>query len=237
MSDAGRIASPRALARVTGALYLCIMVAAMFAEGFVRDRLIVSDDAATTVRRIAESQQLWRWGIVADVSTTLCDVAVAVLLFILLKPAGARVSLAAAVFQLVYSAMMATSAALLVGPLFLIKHAPAGAEMQMLVSYSLSLHQTTFSIGLILFGIHLVMIGLLIARSTFLPRLIGLALAVAGLCYITNSVLGLVAPDVASGLFPWILLPGFLAEGALTLWLIFVGVNAERWQAADSLMT
>jgi hypothetical protein len=237
MTDAGRIGSPRALARVTGALYLYIMVAAIFAEGFVRDRLIVSGDGAETARRIAASEQLWRWGVVADVTTTLCDVAVAVLLFLLLKPAGPRVSLAAAVFQLVYSAMMAASAALLVGPLFLIKHAPVGAQMQMLVSYSLSLHQTTFSIGLILFGVPLVMIGLLIARSTFLPRLIGLALAVAGVCYITNSVLGLIAPDVARGLFPWILLPGFLAEGALTLWLIFVGVHAERWQAADSLMT
>ena len=229
MSDAGRIASPRALARVTGALYLWIMVAAMFAEGFVRNRLIVSGDAAETVRRIAASQQLWRWGVIADVTTTLCDVAVAVLLFLLLKPAGARVSLAAAVFQLVYSAMMATSAALLVGPLFLIKHAPAGAEMQMLVNYSLSLHQTTFSLGLIFFGIHLVMVGVLIVRSTFLPRLIGLALTVAGVCYVTNSITGLLAPDVASGLFPWILLPGFLAEGALTLWLILVGVNEPRW--------
>jgi len=237
MTDAGRIGSPRALARVTGALYLYIMVAAIFAEGFVRDRLIGSGDGAETVRRIAASEQLWRWSVVADVTTTLCDVAVAVLLFLLLKPVGPRVSLAAAVFQLVYSAMMAASAALLVGPLFLIKHAPVGEQMQMLVGYSLSLHQTTFSIGLILFGVHLVMIGLLIARSTFLPKLIGLALAVAGVCYITNSVLGLIAPDVARGLFPWILLPGFLAEGALTLWLIFVGVNADRWQAADSLMT
>lgn len=231
MSDAGRISSPRALARVTGALYLCIMVAAMFAEGFVRDRLIVSNDAAETVRRITEFEQLWRWGVVADVTTTFCDVAVAVLLFLLLKPGGERIALGAAVFRLVYSAMMAASAALLVGPLYLIKHAPAGTEMQTLVSYSISLHQTTFSIGLILFGAHLIMVGLLIARSTFLPRLIGLALAIAGACYITNSILGLVAPDMASGLFPWILLPGFLAEGALTLWLIIVGVNAERWKS------
>ena len=233
MSDAGRIASPRALARVTGALYLWIMVAAMFAEGFVRNRLIVSGDAAETVRRIAASQPRWRWGVIADVTTTLCDVAVAVLLFILLKPAGKLFSLGAAVFRLVYSAMMAASAALLVAPLFLIKNAPAGTEMQMLVSYSLSLHQTMFSLGLIVFGIHLVMVGVLIARSTFLPRLIGLALTVAGVCYVTNSVTGLLAPDVASGLFPWILLPGFLAEGALTLWLLIVGANESRWTSAE----
>ncbi len=209
----------------------------MFAEAFVRDRLIVSGDAAATVRNISASQQLWRWGVAADVSITLCDVAEAVLLFVLLRPAGRSASLGAAFFRLVYSAAMAASAALLIGPLHLISQAPATAEVQALVSYSLRLHDAAFAVALSLFGIHLIIAGWLIARSTFLPRPIGLVLVVAGACYITNCFLGLVAPTLADGLFPWILLPGFLAEGALTLWLIIVGVDPVHWIAADAVST
>jgi hypothetical protein len=213
------------------------MVAAMFAEAFVRDRLVVSGDAAATVRNISTSQQLWRWGVAADVSITLCDVAVAVLLFVLLRPVGRSASLGAAFFRLAYSASMAASAALLIAPLLLISREPASAEVQALVSYSLRLHDAAFAAVLSFFGIHLIIAGYLIARSTFLPRLIGIALAVAGACYITNSFLGFVAPAVAGSLFPWILLPGFLAEGALTLWLIIVGVDPVRWIAAEAVHT
>lgn len=187
----------------------------LFAEAFVRDRLIVSNDAAATVHNIASSEALWRWGVAADVSTTLCDVAVAVLLFVLLAPVSRAMALSAAAFRLAYSAAMAASAALLVAPLFLLRDAAGGSQpMTALVAYSLHLHGAAFEIALTLFGVHLVLVGVLVARSTFLPRLLGAGLAVAGACYFANSFIGLVAPSFGKGLFPWILLPGFLAEGA-----------------------
>ncbi len=113
-------ASPRVLARVTGALYLYIMAAAMFAEAFVRDRLIVAGDAAATAHNILASEQLYRLGVAADISITACDVAVAALLYILLRPAGATLSLLAASFRLAYSAAMTLNAAFLIGPLLLL---------------------------------------------------------------------------------------------------------------------
>ena len=228
--------SPRALARVTGALYLYIMIAAMFAEAFVRDRLLAPGDASATARNIAASQDLWRWGVAADVSTTACDVAVAALLFFLLRPVNRAASFGAAFFRLAYAAAMAANAAFLVAPLGLLGKVSGAApseQVQSLVMFSLRLHDAGFDVALVLFGVHLVLIGGLIARSTFLPRWLGLALAVAGVCYVANSFIGFVAPDLASGLFPWILLPGFLAEAALTLWLLIVGVNAERWRGAS----
>ena len=233
MADARR-SSPRALARLTGGLYFYIMAAAMFAEAFVRDKLIVSGDAVATVRNIASSTDLWRWGVAADVSTTLCDVAVAALLFILLKPVSRTVSFSAAFFRLAYSAVMAVNAAFLIAPLLLLGDAVHGtAEVQSLVRYSLRLHGAIFDIALTLFGVHLGLVGVLVARSTFLPRLLGAALTIAGVCYVANSFIGFVSPACDSKLFPWILLPGFLAEGALTLWLLIGGVNAQRWFAVD----
>ncbi len=83
-----------------------------------------------------------------------------------------------------------------------------------------------------LFGIHLVLAGLLIARSTFLPRLLGAALGIAGACYVATSLAIFLSPPLASHLLPWTLLPGFLAEGSLTLWLLIAGVNTDRWTSA-----
>ena len=234
MVDAAKRGSPRALARLIGGLYLYIMVAAMFAEAFVRDKLIVAGDPAATARNIASSERLWRWGVAADVSTILCDVAVAALLLILLRPVSQTASFSAAFFRLAYSATMAASAAFLVAPQLLLgdtAHGPSSEEVQSLVSYSLRLHGAAFDIALTLFGVHLVLVGALIARSTFLPRLLGAALAIAGVCYVANSFIGFVSPAFASRLFPWILLPGFLAEGALALWLLIAGVNVQRWFA------
>jgi len=236
MAGAAKRSSPRVLARLIGGLYLYIMVAAMFAEAFVRDKLIVAGDAAATARNIASSEGLWRWGVAADVSTTLCDVAVAALLFILLRPVSRTTSFSAAFFRLAYSATVAASAAFLVAPLLLLGDTggPASADVQLLVGYSLRLHGAAFDIALTLFGVHLVLVGVLIARSTFLPRLLGAALTIAGVCYIANSFIGFVSPAFAGRLFPWILLPGFLAEGALTLWLLIAGVNVERWFAVST---
>lgn len=228
MSEAAGRSSPRALARLTGLLYLCIMVMALFAEAFVRDKLIVSGDAAATLRNIAASEGLWRWGVAADLATTLCDIAVTALLFVLLAPVSRPLALTAGAFRLAYSAAMAANAALLMAPLLLLKTAD-GATLAMMM---LRLHTTGFQIGLGVFGVHLTLVGLLIARSTFLPRWLGAALSVAGLCYLANTFIGLLAPALASQLFPWILLPGFLSEASLTLWLLIVGVNPAKWRQA-----
>ena len=129
---------PRSLARLTGAIYLYIMIAAMFAEAFVRDKLIVTGDSVATARNIASSEGLWRWGVAAEVSTILSDVAVAVLLLVLMRPVSRTVSLGAAFFRLTYAAVMAASAAFLLAPLVLNVDGPAAspaavAEMQSLV--------------------------------------------------------------------------------------------------------
>jgi len=235
VSDTQVRASPRSLARLTGGVYLFIMAAAMFAEAFVRDRLIVSGDAAATIRNIAANDTLWRWGIAADVSTTLADVAVSALLYLLLKPVSRSLSLGAAFFRLAYSAAMAACAGFLIAPLQLIHQPPPGlspTEVQALTGFSLRLHDAGFVVALTLFGVHLMIVGGLIARSTFLPGLLGLALALAGSFYVTNSLLRVLSPTLADALFPWILLPGFLAEGALSVWLCVGGVNPGRWLAA-----
>jgi hypothetical protein len=107
-------------------------------------------------------------------------------------------------------------------------------QLQALALASLNLHGTGYSIGLVFFGFHCVLIGYLISRSAFLPRILGVLMAIAGLGYLTNSFVNLLAPSLQHYLYPWVLLPGGVAELSLCLWLLVIGVNVQRWKEQAS---
>ena len=92
-----------------------------------------------------------------------------------------------------------------------------------------------FGVGLIYFGCECLILGYLIFRSGYLPRALGVLMPIAGLCYLTNSFALLLAPTFAPRLFPWILLPCFIAESSLALWLLVKGVDVPRWREAASV--
>jgi len=79
-----------------------------------------------------------------------------------------------------------------------------------------------------------VLIGGLIAASNFLPRIIGVLLVIAGCCYLINSFTGLIAPTFERQISPYILIPGFVAELSLAVWLSAVGLNSSRWRELAS---
>ncbi len=83
--------------------------------------------------------------------------------------------------------------------------------------------------NLIFFGVYCLLIGYLIFHSTFLPRILGLLMAFGGLGWLT-----FLSPRLANYLSPYNVAPGLLGETALTLWLLIVGVNAERWKQQAS---
>jgi hypothetical protein len=84
---------------------------------------------------------------------------------------------------------------------------------------------TAFDLYLIFFGLWCVLIGYLIFRSAFLPRILGVLLAIDGLGWMLY-----LSPPLASNLFPPIATAAGLAEIPLELWLIVAGVNAQRWR-------
>ena len=77
-------------------------------------------------------------------------------------------------------------------------------------------------------------LGYLIGWSAFLPRILGVLMAVAGLCYLTNSFASFLAPAFGAPLFYYILAPSFLAELTLCLWLLVMGVNVQGWKKQAS---
>ena len=140
----------------------------------------------------------------ANLIATACYIAVTLLFYDLFKPVNKGLSLLAALFSL---------AGLVIGTLSLFH----------LISSPIN--------NLVFFGFYCLLIGYLIFRSTFLPRILGVLLAIAGCGYVINSYLTFLAPILARHLFPWLLLPGFPAELALALWLVIKGVNTSRWDS------
>lgn len=229
--------NPKATARVAGFAYLVIMLLAPFAEMVVRGGAIVRNDAAATAANILAMEQLWRWAFAAELVTVAADTIVAVLLYVLLRPVNRTVALFGAVFQLVMVALQSLKALIHLMPLILLQAGDtflthfSVEQLQDLSYLSLRVHNEIYDIMLFLFGIHCVLVGWLIARATFMPRILGWLMALAGACYIFNTFAGVLAPDFSRGLFPWILLPALPAEGGVTLWLLIMGVNVEKWRA------
>jgi hypothetical protein len=227
-------ASPRRLARTAGALYLVNIVAGAFAIGLVPAKLIVSDPA-TTAHNIQTHETLYRLGLTAHVVVTLTNVPMALLFYELLKVVNRRLALLDVFFTLVATAIEAAGLLNQFVPLVLLGNGryadglPA-AQLQALARLPGDLSGIDYSIYGIFYGFDILCVAYLVAKSGFLPRTIGVLLAVDGLAYLINGFTDLLAPGVAAHLTPWIDVPAPLGEGSLCLWLLIAAVDAERWK-------
>ncbi len=218
--------SPQVYARIGGVLYLILILVGMFAEIFVRAKLIVPGDAIDTANHIMSSQLLWRFGIAADLIMHVLDIPIMLIIYILLRPVNKNLALLALLFNLIQTAVLVANKLNLIAALFQSQSAELHAQMYI----SLKLHDIGFGMGLIFFGFTCLVNGYLIFRSGYLPRIIGIMIQIAGLCYLTNSFLLLLAPKFAEIIFPSILVPAFIGELSFCLWLIVKGVNVQKWK-------
>jgi len=92
--------SPVVYARVTGVLYLLIIIFAGFSQGYVRGSLVVPDDAVTTAQNIIASPELFRLGFATDLMAFILDAIVSVLFYVLLRPVSKTLALVAAALRL-----------------------------------------------------------------------------------------------------------------------------------------
>ncbi|HXA78040.1 MAG TPA: DUF4386 domain-containing protein [Candidatus Acidoferrales bacterium] len=226
-------ASPRLKARIAGVFYL-LTTATGFAE-VVRGRLVVYSDAAATATNILAHEPLFRLAFVADLIVNPCFIALTLLFFDLFKPVNRSLSLLAAFFSLVGCAIASLICLFQLAPLIVLgsAHNVSGfnvEQLQALALMFLKLHAQGYNVSLVFFGFYCLLIGYLIFRSTFLPRILGALMAIAGLCYLTSSFATFLSPGVAARLFPYILVPGSVAELSLILWLLVKGVNDQRWK-------
>jgi hypothetical protein len=230
----------RAQARTAGWLYLVVIGAGIFAEFYSRASLTVRGDPAATAHNLLTHMAVYRAGLVADIAGTAAYVAITALLYLLFRPVSRTVSLTAACFSLVGCAGMCADMFAHIVPMLLLGGAPylnamPAPELQALVLTSLRLHSYGYLVIMVFFGCYCALLGYLVFRSGFLPRLIGILLLFAGVCDVSKSfsvILDLPIPDALGAVYS---LAALIGEGSLALWLAAVGVNASAWQSRAPL--
>jgi hypothetical protein len=210
---------PHSYARIGGALYLVIIVAGILGPLLTRDQLVVPDDAAATAANIAASPDLWRLGIALNVVMQLCDVPVMLILFLLLSPVNKSVAVLALLFNIVQTATLVANQLTLVAAQLL------AADQAGLTDVAIAAYSSGEALGLVFFGFTLLGTGYLIRHSRYLPWRIGLLIQIGGVAYIVNSFLLFVTPDLANIV---LLIPAFIAELSLALWLLIKGVDTAK---------
>jgi len=226
--------SPQVYARLAGGFYLLEAVAAVFGQMFVLGRVLVRGDAAVTAANILRHETMFRLGYASSLVAVVFHVVWALLLYELLKPVSRRTSLLAAFIILVACPIQALAGLAYAAPLIVLKGGSAfstftAEQLQALALVFLRLNAMCFNAYLVFFGVWCGLVGYLIYRSTFLPRIIGLLMVVAGLAYLI-----LLWPPLATSLYPFNLALAAPGEISLLLWLLVRGVNAPAWKEAAS---
>jgi len=191
-------------------------VLAVFGNFVAIQSLVTPGDAAKTAIDISNSEALFRWGIASLIVIAVLDIIVAGALLRLFEPVNRSVSITAAWFRVAYAAVYLVAVIQLVMALGLL-----GDPNQAL--RAIDAYDTIWLVGLILFGVHLLLIGYLAYRSGFMARVFGVLLVVAGLGYIADGFVAVLVPgpSISIGQFT------FIGEAALIFWLLIKGTRKD----------
>jgi Domain of unknown function (DUF4386) len=235
MTDRIAEASPSFKARMAGVFQLLEGLAATYGQVIVLGKVVVDGNAAATAVNILGHERLFWLGFVLSLIGVAFHIAWAFLIYELLKPVNKSFSLLAAFVILVGCAIQALVSLLYLAPLLILQGGSSVSaftpeQLQALALLFLKLNQYAFNIDLVFYGIWCVLTGYLIFKSTFLPRILGVLLAIGGLGYVS-----FLYPPLANYLFvPYIAAAAALGEIPLELWLIVRGVNVQRWKEQAS---
>ncbi|TMR99871.1 DUF4386 domain-containing protein [Nonomuraea basaltis] len=222
-------AAPARLARITGGLLLVIAASALFAEFFVRSTLVIPGDAPATARAIQASPQLFRLGFLGYLLAFVCDLPVAVLFYVLLRPVNRTLALMAASFRLVYTAIVAAALLPYAGAMILLGgtgylSAVGTDQRHALALFNLDLFTHGFGAALVFFGVHLGLLGWLLFRSRRIPAVLGILVSLGGLAYVIDGITRFIAPSLHATIVPVLGTLG-MAELVLAIWLVTKGMR------------
>lgn len=206
-----------------GAGILLMIPLSVFAKFFVLDGLVTMGDAAQTATDIAASAQLFRYGVLSLLLVAALDVVVAWSLYYVFRPVNEALSMLAGWFRLLYSGIFLVAISQLMAVPGLAGSdnlaGSAAAQWQQQVLLKIGTFTDIWDAGLLLFGLHLFVIGYLAYRSGSVPRLIGVLLVIAGVGYVFDSISAVLS---AGGTFTLTYVT-FLGELLLALWLVLRG--------------
>lgn len=219
--------SPRQFALTAGISLLFMAVFAGFSYGYVFSTLIIPSDAAATIANIKASEALFRAGIFGFVVVLICDVVAAWGLYYVLKSVNKSLSVLAAWLRLVYAAVFGIAFLCLILALQVIdSSAIEQATRQAQGMVFLRGFGAMWSLSLLVFGAHLLLLGVLVLKSGFIPKIFGALVILAALCYLVNDSANLLFAQYGQykpAIEKFISAPMAIGELALALWLVVKG--------------
>lgn len=231
MTNQERINSPQKTARFAAFVFLIIFFLGMSTELFIRPGMIVQGDAAATVKNIAASEALFRLSVVSDLIRQTLLMLLPLILYKLLKPVNKTIASLMVIFYLVcvpismlneinhFAVLQLSSGA---GYLTAFK----ADQLNALVIFFFDLRKYgTFIVQF--FSFWVLLLGYLVFKSGFLPRILGILLMLVGLCYTVLAVLFFLFPNLDLMIFG---LFAIIGEMIFYLWLLIKGVNVEVWK-------
>jgi uncharacterized protein DUF4386 len=219
-------------ARIAGLLYLTLMTAPLRLL-YIPSKLFVSGDASATARNIAAHQTLFRMGILSDLFTATMTIFLTLALFRLFK--GVDEGLAR---------LLVILGALMVTPIYFVNTINDAAALLLargadfltvfeqpqrdaLVVLFLRMHGQGVLANQVFWGLWLLPFGMLVYKSRFLPRILGIWLMLNCIAYVVTSVTGILWPTYEQRVSNW-LFPVMFGELAIMLWLIIVGAKERK---------
>ena len=226
--------SPLFKARMGGFCWFMCFLTSIYPM-MISGRLIVAGDPAATAANLLANETFFRLGTASLLISTAFYIGATLFVYEVLRPVNRSLSLLAAFFSLVACAVGAFSCIFDLVPFILLKGTPyltvafTVEQLQALTLMFLKVRVQANDIALSLFGLHCFGVGYLIFRSTFMPRIIGVLMLMAGISWLTFLL-----PPVAQSLAPFNMMPGALGEVSLALWLLLKGVNVQRWRDQET---
>ena len=215
--------------RFAGWLYILTSIFGFFAMGYVPDNLIVHGNAAATASNIVAHETLFRLGIAAELIGMAGFIFVADALYDLLKGVNRRhaslmVTLIVVSVPIAFVNELNSIAALVLvrGGDFL--SAFESPQRYAAAMFFLNLHGRGFVVAEIFWGLWLFPLALLVYRSRFLPRFLGVWLGLAGVAWVIVSVSGILLPQYQNNVYGYAQ-PAILGEIAFMLWLTIKGAR------------
>jgi Domain of unknown function (DUF4386) len=227
--------SIRSASITAGVALLLMSVVAIFGNVVVVDGLVTEGNATQTAADVMASAGLFRLGIASLVLLVALDVVVAWALYRVFSPVSNSLSMLAAALRLVYSGVLMVAVGQLLGVARLLSddgyRAVFGADqVDAQAMVGIAAFNDIWYVSQFLFGLHLLLIGYLAYRSGYIPRLLGILIAISGLGYATDSLGAVLSQGIWTDISPFT----FIGEFLLALWLV---IRARRIAVSTSALT
>jgi Domain of unknown function (DUF4386) len=226
--------SPERLARIAGVLYLLVGIFGGFAEGFVYPKMYVAGDAAATAGNVVANPELVRLGVVADLVDQTLFVFLALTLYILLRHVNKGVARAMVVLVALAAGIECLNAVFEFEGLrvaadgsYVAAFGAAGSNALALLL--LDTQHYGLLIAQIFFGLWLIPLGYLAFKSSgMFPKWLGVLLIAGGVCYLVDVLAAFLVPDVSQNIHTFVVIPSAIAEIAMVVYLLVIGVGTVK---------